>query len=156
MTEKSKLGRALQDAALANINEDIQSICDNLEKITNEIPEEVRKQLVSLNEDINSLSLGLKAVPEQFDLDFSKKINRILDVAADIEAQTKKHQQSLSVDLENLLSNYVDKINAQLAKKIKDNFIIKDTTLYFTLFITALLGGLVGSSFIAFIVMKFL
>ena len=156
MTEKSKLGRALQDAALANINEDIQSICDNLEKITNEIPEEVRKQLMLLNEDINSLSLGLKAVPEQFDLDFSKKINRILDVAADIEAQTKKHQQSLSVDLENLLSNYVDKINTQLAKKIKDNFIIKDTTLYFTLFITALLGGLVGSSFIAFIIMKIL
>lgn len=154
MREKSKLGQALQEAAIANINEDIKGIFDNLEKIAHEIPEEVKKQLDLLNEDINSLSLGLKAVPEQFDLDFSKKINRILDVAADIEAQTKKHQQSLSVNLESLLSNYVDKINDQLAKKIKDNFIIKDTSLYLAMFFTSLFGGLLGAAVVAFIVIN--
>jgi len=149
MAEETKLGRALQNAALTNINEDIQSICDHLEKITNDIPVEVRKQLLLLNEDISSLSLGLKDVPEQFDLDFSRKINRILEVAAEIESQSKSYQKTLIVDLEKMLNSYVNKINQQLKKQINNSFIQKDTSVYFTVFFTALFGSLFGGGGIA-------
>jgi hypothetical protein len=149
MSKDSKLGEALKQAALENINEDIHNICINLEQITKDIPIEVKNQLAVLSDDISSLSLGLKAVPQQFDLDFSRKINRILDVAAEIEDHTKKYQKSLVVELETVLSAYVDKINVQLSKKINNSFILKDSSLYFTVFITALLGGLIGASGIA-------
>ncbi|PAJ70795.1 hypothetical protein CJF42_25970 [Pseudoalteromonas sp. NBT06-2] len=107
---QSKLGRVLQEAAIANINEDIYSICKNIEKITTEVPQEVKKQLTLLNEEIHSLSLCLKSIPEQLDLDFSRKINRILDVAANIENHTKKYQKTFVADLERTLQTYVDKI----------------------------------------------
>ncbi len=149
MGEGSKLGRALQEAALSNINEDIQDICQHLDKITEDIPNEVRKQLILLKEDISSLSLGLKDVPRNFDLDFSRKINRILEVAAEIESHTKNYKKSLVIDLEFVLSNYVEKINLQLSKQIGNSFILKDTTLYFTVFLTSILGGLVGGVGIA-------
>jgi AAA+ ATPase superfamily predicted ATPase len=154
MGDDSKLKRALADAAIGNINEDIQSILASLEKITTDIPKEVSKRLILLTEDINSLSLGLKAVPENFDIDFSKKINRILDVAAEIEDQNKKYQKILMVDLETILSNYVNNINEQLINKIGDNFIIKDSTMYLTMFVTSLLGGLVAASGVAFILIN--
>lgn len=145
MLDESKLGLALKDVALSNINEDIQDICKSLEQITKDIPGEVKKQLLVLNENIDSLSLGLKAVPEQFDEDFSRKINRVLDVASEIENHTAKYQSSLVIELENILSKSADKIRLQLSKDIGNSYIMKDSYLILLSFSIALLSGLVGA-----------
>lgn len=92
----NKLAQAVQDAALLNMNEDIQEIHSYLEKIIKELPEEAKKQVQSLQENIGSLELALKAVPEQFDLDFSKKMNRILDTAMEIDS----HSKQLKIDID--------------------------------------------------------
>jgi uncharacterized phage infection (PIP) family protein YhgE len=152
----SKFGQELQKVAISNISDDIKDILNSLEKITKDIPEEVSKQISSLNEDINSLSLALKDVPDRFDLDFSRKINRILEVAAEIESHTKNYKRSLVVDLEFALSGYVKRINTQLDKQIGDRFLLKDTSLYFTVFLTSILGSLFGGGVLAGIVYFFI
>lgn len=149
MSSDSKLGSALKDAALQNINEDIREINTNLENISKNIPSYVKEEVENIKHDINSLSLALKQIPNQFDLDFSRKINRVLDLVADIEEKTSQKQKLLTTDLEKHLSNYVDNINSKLAKEVKNNFIIKDSKLFITIFITALLGGLLGASIVA-------
>ena len=55
-----KLAQAVQDAALLNINDDIQSIHDNLERIVIEIPEQAKQQVSSLREEILSLEQYLR------------------------------------------------------------------------------------------------
>lgn len=145
---KSKLALALQDAALENISEDLKDIFDTLEKITETVPELARKELDGLRSEINALEGALKVVPDEFNYSFGTKINRILDVASEIEGHTKKYQQTLVLDLQNLLSNYVDTINKNLSKEIKNNLVIKDNMFYFIVFLSSFFGACISSSII--------
>lgn len=95
-TSKKKLAQAMQDAAIESIGEDINDICASIEKITNDLPKHVKEQLSSLKGDIESLEGALKSVPEQFDVDFSRKMNRILDTAMEIDA----HSRALRIDVD--------------------------------------------------------
>lgn len=147
---KSKLALALQDAALENISEDLKDIFDTLEKITETVPELAKKELDGLRTEINALEGALKVVPDEFNYSFGTKINRILDVAAEIESHTKKYQQTLVLDLQSLLSNYVDSINKNLSSEIKNNLIIKDNTFYFIIFLSSFLGACVSACIIFF------
>lgn len=142
--QKSKLGQALQDAALSNISEDLKDIFDTIEKISKDLPEIAKKEVESLRLEITSLESALKIVPEEFNFSFGTKINRILDVAAEIESHTKKYQQTLVLDLKTLLESYVDSINKNLAKEIKSNFIIKDNMFYLAIFLSSLFSGLIS------------
>ncbi|MGO3848719.1 MAG: hypothetical protein ACTJIB_10610 [Pseudoalteromonas prydzensis] len=151
----TKLGQALQNAALENINDDLKDIFDTLEKISKSLPELARKEVEALRSEISGLESALKVVPDEFNYSFGNKINRILDVASEIEDHTKKYQQTLVLDLQNLLSNYVDSINKKLSNEIKSNFIIKDNMFYLAIFLSSVFGGCVSACLIFFLLKNF-
>jgi archaellum component FlaC len=143
--------KVLENAALEDINEDIHAIVTSLEKINNDIPSEVKKQLAEFSLEVSALSNALKSVPEQFDLDFTKKMHRILDIVSDIQDINNDHKNNLVSDLKSILNDYIDTINIKLSKKINDSFIIKKSTFSISLFWAALLGGLISASCVSLI-----
>jgi len=141
---EGRLGQEIQKVAISNISEDIRDILSSLEIITQEIPLEICKQLSTLKIDINTLSAALNTIPDQFDVDFSRKINRVLDVATDIEIQSKMLKSSLIIDHEHVLTAYVEKINLEFEKKINHHFLVKENTYHLSTFIVAFFSCLVG------------
>ncbi|MFA0073431.1 hypothetical protein AB4396_06940 [Vibrio cyclitrophicus] len=153
-TSKNKLAQAMQDAAIESIGEDINEICASIEKITNDLPKHVKEQLSSLKGDIESLEGALKSVPEQFDVDFSRKMNRILDTAMEIDA----HSRALRIDVDThsqqitnaLTTETPDKIVrgvvTSLNEKIDGYHAASTWTLLMYGFLCALTGGVVGGA----------
>ncbi|WP_150139658.1 hypothetical protein [Candidatus Enterovibrio escicola] len=105
-TGKNKLAQAMLDAAIESISEDINDIYTSIEKITNEIPKHIKVQLSSLKEDIESLKGDLKSVSEQFYVDLSRNINRILDVTSEIELQIEKQAEIHASAFNNKIEGY--------------------------------------------------
>ena len=139
-----KLAQAVQDAALLNINEDIQSILDNLDKIVKDIPEEAEKQIASLKEGIASLEAGLKAVPEQFDIDFSRKMNRILDVVSEIELHTQKLNRTIQQDNSTQISKQAEQLANEFGKNVEGYSVTSNVKLFLLCLSCALIGGIVS------------
>ena len=141
---KNRLGQAMQDAALAHINEDIQDILNNLETILEELPAQAKKQVQSLQENIGSLELALKAVPEQFDADFSKKINQILDVASEVEFHTKKLNNTIQSDNSAQITKQAELLAHEFNRNIEDLSLMSTWTLFKWGMICIFLGGTFG------------
>ena len=137
---KKKLAQAMLDAAIENINEDIKGIYDSIEKIINDLPKEAEKQVADLKEGIASLEAGLKAVPEQFDIDFSRKMNRILDVVSEIELHTKKLNQTIQSDNSIKIEEQAEIYANQFNNKINEYTI----TSFWTLGLWGLSCGILG------------
>ncbi|WP_412497242.1 hypothetical protein [Vibrio fluvialis] len=146
-----KLAIAMQEAALQNINEDLREILLNIERINDHMPAIIKDKVSDIENEISALSRGLQVVPEQFDKDFSKKINRILDVAMEIDLHSKKLRNELVIDAPEVI-----------AKNASENIInavsgyLEERTSGFKTFIIALtssvIGGLVtGLAVIAYI-----
>ncbi|OED65913.1 hypothetical protein A165_00950 [Vibrio tasmaniensis ZS-17] len=125
-----KLAQAVQDAALVNINEDIQNICDNLEKITENIPQEVKVQLESLRKDIESLEGALKSVPEQFDADFAKKMNQILDTLKETDAHSRELRSTIKEDNHTQITKQAEQLANHFNRNLNDHSLISTWTLF--------------------------
>ena len=143
-TSKNKLAQAMQDAALEHINEDIHDILDNLETISQEIPIEVKKHVQSLKEDISALDSGLKAVPLQFDQDFGRKLNRVLDVASEIESHTKKLNNTINADNTAKIMEQAEKLAHEFNKKIEGYSVISSLKLLLFGFFCTVFGGVIS------------
>ncbi|MGL4666836.1 MAG: hypothetical protein ACRCWR_02770 [Saezia sp.] len=141
---KTKLGNAIHDAAMANINEDIKGIYDNIEKITTEFPVKISTHTAELKEDIESLQQALKSVPDTFDIDFSRKMNRILDVLSEVDIHSAKLNKTLQQDHSEQLIRTANNYAAEFNKKIADYGKIGHMTLIVYGFVCALFGGIVG------------
>ena len=136
MRDKSKLGQALQDAALENINEDIQHIHETLETITDET---------------RALSLALNAVPEQFDKDFATKIQQLNALCDTIEKKTETQQALLTESCKNALNNYIHEVHRKLSYKIDNNFILSRSVFIMTVMTAVLLGVSISMGFLFFV-----
>ena len=141
----NKLAQAIQDAALININEDIQDILKNLETILKELPAQAKKQVQSLQENISSLELALKAVPEQFDIDFSRKINRILDVVSEVELHTKKLNNTIQSDNSAQIAKQAELLAHEFNKNIDGYSITSLAVLVIWGIVCAMSGGIIAS-----------
>ena len=149
---KNRLGQAMQDAALAHISEDIQDILNNLETIIEELPAQAEKQVQSLQENIGSLELALKAVPEQFDIDFSRKINRILDVASEVEFHTKKLNNTIQSDNSVQIAKQAEMLAHEFNRNIENLSLMSTWTLFkwgvTCIFLGGTFGGVVAGLFV--------
>ncbi|ELI0359977.1 hypothetical protein [Vibrio cholerae] len=146
-----KLAIAMQEAALQNINEDLREILLNIERINDDMPAIIKEKVSDIENEISALSRGLKVVPEQFDKDFSKKINRILDVAMEIDLHSKKLRNELVNDAPDVIAKgssekIINAIDAYLDERTSGfkTFIIAVTS--------SIIGGLAtGLAVIAYI-----
>jgi len=155
---QNKLAQAMQEAALGSINEDIHDICNAIERITCELPEQVKLQLSDLKGDVASLGSALKAVPEQFDTDFSRKMNRILDVALEIDNHSKQlkidishHNQQLSLELDKHSKAFIQTLEDNTATRIINDitgYINKQISGLHTISITSLIIYGISSAFV--------
>ena len=143
-TSKNKFAQAMQDAAISHINEDIHGILDNLEKITQEIPAKVEQHVQPLKEGIEALNNGLKAVPIQFDQDFSRKINRVLDVVSEVEAHTKRLNNTIQIDCSAKISNQAEQLAHEFNERIKGYSVISSFKLLFFGFACTVIGGVIS------------
>ncbi|WP_299496407.1 hypothetical protein [uncultured Shewanella sp.] len=142
---KSKLGQAMQDAALANINEDINNIHDTLENIINEFPEKAENQLESVRESILSLEQALKVVPQAFEQNFAKKMNNLIDATNEIDLHSKKLSQTLKKDMSQSVIDQSELLAKEFNKRLGGQTLISTWTLFkFGIYCT-ILGGFLSA-----------
>ena len=144
---KSKLASAMQEAALANINEDIKGIYDSIEKIINEFPTEINSHTLELKTEIESLHLALKSVPETFDADFSKKMNKILDVLLEVDLHSTKLNKTLQNDNSEFLTKTASQYASEFNSRTEDYQRIRFWEFLLYGFVTVTLGGLISGLF---------
>lgn len=149
---QSKLAYAMQNAALESINEDIKGIYDSIEKIINELPKEVKIQLSSLTEEIASLEAALKVVPEQYDLDFSRKMNRLLDVVSEIDLHSQKLNKTIQDDNSTLINSQAKKFANEFNRRLEGFSMISTSTIITFGLACSVLGGVI-SGVIAWVVL---
>ncbi|MCT7947708.1 hypothetical protein [Shewanella septentrionalis] len=141
---KTRLGNAIHDAAMANINEDLKGIYDTLDKILIELPNRVNTHTAELKADILSLQQALKSVPDTFDVDFSRKMNRILDVLNEVDSHSTKLNKILQQEHSEQLVKTANNYAAEFNKKIADYGKIGHFALIIYGLFSALLGGFIG------------
>ena len=145
MAEKNtKLGQALHDAALENINEDIHSIVELLAKIKEEAPDKASSLIDALRKDVSALDKALQTVPDNFDIAFKSKMNDLLDAASEIT----KHTQDLERKIKGDISESIEKQSEAYAKKfnskIKGYKIVTTLSLIIYGILTASIGGAIA------------
>ena len=118
------------------------------EDIIKNLPIEVKKQLINVNDEISSLEKALKSVPEQFDVDFSRKMNRILDVVSEVEQHTRKLNNTIQADNSDKIEKQAELYASTFNNKI-DGYSV---TSFGTLVIWGLLCSMVGGGLASFMV----
>lgn len=130
---KNKLAQALQDAAIKNINEDIHEINDTLENITSTLPGKVEAEFQRITDEVIALRKALNAIPEEFDQQFTTKINKVFSISDDIVSNSKKLNNILLTDIP-------EKIGSLLEKKVRKLHLISTTELLVFGFISVIAG----------------
>lgn len=115
-----------------------------LENMIAGLSDKVKLEMVDAINEISALKTALLEIPKQFDEDFSRKMNRILDVALDIEV----HSRSFNANLESSISEaIIDKtitISKDINKKIDKFSIVSNRNLIAYGLFSALVGGFVS------------
>ncbi len=142
---KTKLGQALQNAALENINEDIYAIHQTLEKILEDIPVETALLTASLKGDVEALEQALKAVPEQFDASFQLKMNSIIDITGEIDAHSRNLKITLRNDLQQIVARQSDRLINDINQRIQGFSLTSSLMLCVFGVSCSILGGLITS-----------
>lgn len=124
------------------------------ENIIKNLPIEVKKQLININDDISSLEKALKSVPEQFDIDFSKKINRVLDITAEVERHTQKLNNTIQADYSDQIKKQAEQYAIAFNKKIDGYNVISLTYLTLWGLLCAIVGGGIASLMLWFVLPK--
>jgi hypothetical protein len=149
---KKRLAQAVQDAAIESISEDINEICISIEKITNELPIHVRKELSILKEDIESLNESLNVVPKQFDTVFSKKMNQILDVLKETDAHTQTLRTTIQEDNQVQITKQAEKLASIFNRNLNEHSLISTWTLFLYGATCSIIGTAFGGLFAAILV----
>ena len=63
---------------------------------------------------IQAMSKGLQILPEQFDTEFSRKLNRVLDAAQEVDKQTDALSRMLRVEIPELLKAHTEEVKKQV------------------------------------------
>lgn len=121
------------------------------EDIIKNLPIEVKKQLIGVSDEISSLEKALKSVPEQFDIDFSRKMNRILDVASEVEHHTKKLNSSIQADNSAQINKQAELYASAFNRKIDDYTVTSFPILVIWGLLCAIVGGGIAGLLVWFI-----
>lgn len=139
---KGKLEQAIENAALQNINEDLYEILENIEQLKRNIPADIKSRATEINDELYALRRAIVAIPEEFDSEFTRKINRVLGVVAEVEENTEKINRVFRNDIPS-------KVVSLLDKKLKDKHLITN----FQLFIFGLVCSVSAALFSSFCLM---
>lgn len=147
MTEKNnvknKLAQAMQDAAIANINEDILDILTTLENIRNDIPSIVGKEAAFLLNDVTALKHALEAVPIEYDKTFHHKINAILDITDEIAKHSRRLESSLEFKINDLFSKQEKELLSKINSQIQGFSLTSNVYLIVYGFLSSVVGGFI-------------
>lgn len=121
------------------------------EDIIKNLPIEVKKQLIDISDEISSLEKALKSVPEQFDIDFSRKMNRILDVASEVEHHTRKLNNTIQADNSDQIERQAELYASTFNNKIDGYSVTSFGTLIIWGLLCAIVGGGIASLMVWFV-----
>ena len=119
-----------------------------IELMIKRLAEHQQESVQSLQQDISALSLGLNAVPEQFDKDFATKIQQLNALCDTIEKKTETQQALLTESCKNALNNYIHEVHRKLSYKIDNNFIMSRSVFIMTVMTAVLLGASISMVFL--------
>ncbi|OEF62205.1 hypothetical protein OAA_18555 [Vibrio cyclitrophicus 1F175] len=117
------------------------------EELIKRLPVTVQNELKTVIVNIQALSKALDVIPEQFDIEFNRKINKVLDVAQEIDVHTQMLERMLKVEIPDLLAKHEQDL---LANKKEQGL----STLELAGFGAAcgLVGGIIGSSLLMIVI----
>ena len=119
-----------------------------IELMIKRLAEHQQESVQSLQQDMSALSLGLNAVPEQFDKDFATKIQQLNALCDTIEKKTETQQALLTESCKNALNNYIHEVHRKLSYKIDNNFIMSRSVFIMTVMTAVLLGASISMVFL--------
>jgi len=144
--KKSRLANALRDAAVENIGEDIADILNTLDNIINNLPPKIRAQVETINNEVVSLRRALNAIPDEFDREFTKKMNRIFSQQEDLEQSIASFNKQLATDVSR---SVISKVEKSLSKKNRLSPIG-----IFAMCLSCTIAGILGSTLFFWLLFK--
>ncbi|MGD1336116.1 hypothetical protein ACP6H1_27360 [Vibrio harveyi] len=106
------LGELVKDAAIANLNEDMQE----LNELLKSFPEEIQKQIIT---SCASLEKALEVVPDNFEQRYLEAIGKAIDLAGELDSNTNNIHQTLLLCKKELLSTFESELKAYQREAIK-------------------------------------
>lgn len=114
------------------------------EALLKRLPVSVQIELENVTKDIQALSKGLESVPEAFDLEFNRKINKILDLAQEIDTHTQLLERMMQKEIPALLDKHTEALNDVVSDKLKESTQISNTSLICFGVLCAGIGGVIS------------
>lgn len=115
------------------------------EQIISELPLKTKSEIENVIQEISAIEKALKSVPEQFDIDFSRKINRILDVVSEVELHTKKLNNTIQSDNSAQIAKQAELLAHEFNKNIDGYSITSLAVLVIWGIVCAMSGGIIAS-----------
>jgi hypothetical protein len=125
------------DAKLKLLLADHQELLDIVESY----PAQVKNGTQEIYSYIEALKKALVTLPEEFDLSYSRKINKILDIAQELDKHTSTLESMLSREIPKLLKEQEERLEAKCKPP------------YWMMFLLGAFGACIGSTAVVAIIM---